>query len=759
MNELGYNAWRLVSLSPLSPTVLGLLGLALAVGVALAGRGLRRERDGWRRATLVALRALAALCVLFMLLEPGVRLLQTTRVKTRLALLVDRSASMSFPAGPTGPTRAEAVTKYFAAALEGWKALSDRFIVEPALFDREATSVDLPRLAQPLDPKGPRTDLLAAIRTAVEGGGARRLSGIVLVTDGADNAALTSGLPAEVKAELKGLGVPISSLVVGEAGLKDIAVEKVSVDDFAFVRNTAAVEAEIFAKGFAGQQVPVVLKREGKVVATEEVMLEPGTERYPVKFTFMPDEIGQFVYTVSVPVLEGEAITSNNTRSFVLKVIRDRMRVMLVVGRPSWDERFVRALLKQDPNVDLVSFFILRTNLNNVHARDDELSLIPFPAQEIFDEQLHTFDVVVFLNFAHKDRSYHMDQYLPGMADYVRSGGAFIMVGGENSFGDGHYEETALAEVLPVEFDATPAAAEPFKARLTPEGARHPVTQVLPGLEANAGVFAHLPPLPGMNVTRARAGAQVLIDNPSLMVDGKGAPVLALGEFGSGRSMALTVDGLWSWTLPAAAGGTPARVYDRIWSQALRWLVRDPDLTTLRIVADHPSVEPGEPEGAVVTLRKADYGPAAGAKVQVELVQVDEGKTVLRQEVTTTADGTAHVDLGTLPPGPYKVVARVHKDGEPDSEASDAIAVRAQGPERSDASAHTALLQEIADATGGVVKALPTSGVPDLPLTEPEVVEVGARKDRPLWDNAWPLVALVLTLGVEWALRRRWGHL
>ena len=101
--------------------------------------------------------------------------------------------------------------------------------------------------------------------------------------------------------------------------------------------------------------MPVVLQREGLTVAA------PGrctsirtTSARRCSFTFTPDQTGRFVYTVGAPVFPGEAVTENNTRSFVLKVIRDRVRVLLVVGRPSWDERFLRGLLKQDPNVDLV---------------------------------------------------------------------------------------------------------------------------------------------------------------------------------------------------------------------------------------------------------------------------------------------------------------------------------------------------------------------------------------------------------------------
>ncbi|HEX4620586.1 MAG TPA: theronine dehydrogenase, partial [Myxococcaceae bacterium] len=97
MDATPYNAWKLVSLSPLPGLALALLGVAVGVGIALAGWGVLREPVLARRAVLWTLRILAGVAALFFLLEPGFRHLQVARVKSRLALLVDRSASMSFP--------------------------------------------------------------------------------------------------------------------------------------------------------------------------------------------------------------------------------------------------------------------------------------------------------------------------------------------------------------------------------------------------------------------------------------------------------------------------------------------------------------------------------------------------------------------------------------------------------------------------------------------------------------------------------------
>ena len=121
-------------------------------------------------------------------------------------------------------------------------------------------------------------------------------------------------------------------------------------------------------------------------------------------------------------MLAGEALASNNQQSFTLKVIRDRVRVLHLAGRPSWDERFLRSMLRRDPNVDLVSFFILRTETDEQPWNRDELSLIPFPTYEIFEEQLHSFDLVIFQNFNYAP--YGVEPFLPNVRDYVEEGGA-----------------------------------------------------------------------------------------------------------------------------------------------------------------------------------------------------------------------------------------------------------------------------------------------------------------------------------------------
>lgn len=769
--ETTYNSWRVISLSPLPHWGLWILGLVLLGALGWTARSVWRERRLGRRAVLIALRAGSALVLLGLLLEPGLQRLQTARIKSRFVILIDRSRSMGLPAdsspdrSPVGAgathSRADAVASFATQSREALAELGRRFQLEVVGFAAESEPLDLGRLAT-APPSGSHTDLLGALKAAAAGSGQNRpLAGVLLISDGADNAQMAHGIGSGEEAQLRALGAPVNTLLVGEAGLKDLAVAALQVDDFAFVRNPLSVEVTLSSQGFGRERVPVTLTRAGRVVAAQTVTLdEAGTAK--ARLTFTPDQTGEFVYTASVPVFPGEATADNNRRAFVLKVIRDRVRVLLVCGHPSWDERFLRGLLRQDPNVDLVSFFILRDPHDEPHAREEELSLIPFPTEEIFRTQLHSFDLVILQDFAYRPfvsglSALHIETYFPDMKRYVQEGGALLMIGGENSFGEGQYDQTELADVLPVTGVGLAPPEDPFHVQLTAEGRQHPVTQLAESGELSARLWSALPAVPGLNLVKAKPGARVLLSHPLLSVAGANAPVLVVADEGRGRSMALMIDGAWRWSFEAAGQGLGNRYYERFFTNAVRWLVRDPDLTPVKLSTPQRAVEPGHPAQFDVRAREADYGPAAGAELTLSILDAESEKPVTELHATASREGTARLEVPDLPAGAYRATVLARANGVELGRAEQALAVRASGPETEDPLPHPELLRRLSEVTGGRASLL-TDGFPKLEtVRESEEVEIGRRKEEPLWDRPLPLGVLALLLGAEWLLRRRWG--
>src|SRR3990167_4119504 len=142
---------------------------------------------------------------------------------------------------------------------------------------------------------------------------------------------------------------------------------------------------------------------------------------------------------------------------------------------------------------------------------ETQLSLIPFPIDEIFLEELKNFDVLIFDNFSH--RSYFNIVYLEKVRDFVREGGGLAMLGGTRSFESGGYAESPLTEVLPVEMEGKGGyeTDTQLRAALTPAGKAHPITRLLSDPGANEEAWKKLPPLTTLNrVGRAKGETLVL---------------------------------------------------------------------------------------------------------------------------------------------------------------------------------------------------------------------------------------------------------
>lgn len=753
MFDTSYNDWALVSLSPLPPSAKVLLSAVVLAAAVLVLWSYRQARG---RVALMTLRVAGALLILGLVLEPAVQLRVVRRVRNRLPIVIDRSASMALP-DVQGRTRYDELAAAWHAESPALAGLGETHAVE--LFDLEGALAD-PGAAGP--PAGRRTDLLAALENAREAGSGKALSGFVLISDGADNVAVEAGaltgLSTQARERLGRLGAPVNTVAVaGASAYRDVAVIGLTADEFAFVHNTLEIDVDIAASGIEPMTLPVTLRRENEVIATQEVALR-ANETSHVTFKMKPDKIGEFLYSLSIAEVSGESLIANNTRTFALQVIRDKIRVLQVAGRPSWDERFLRQHLKEDPNIDLISFFILRTPTDAPAADERELSLIPFPTQKLFTTELASFDVVILQDFDY--RPYNMAPYLANIRDAVQHGLGFVMIGGEQSFAAGGYAGTALEDVIALRLDDGALRDDVVTPTPTAAGKVHPVTDLARGTHSNLDVWSGLPRWQTVNVTPGlMPGASALVTHPQLRDrSGQPLPVIAVRELGQGRSLAIATDSLWRWRFNAAPdAGSAEHAYHRFWSNALHWLVRDPQHGRVQVLPGKRRVEPGEAATLSFTVRGPDYQPVPLAKLHVVINEASAG--VVRSEELVTGDhGGAELRLADLDAGAYRVTAEARDASGSLGEGGAVFLVDARAPELSRPAPRPDLMRAIAEATGGATLTLDEGFSRRLRLHEPQAVEVDRRRNVELWDNAWALAAAVLLLASEWALRRRRGY-
>jgi uncharacterized membrane protein len=667
----------------------------------------------------------------------------------RIVVLVDGSRSMG--------------------VLEGGAARSD---VVPGLLDAIRADVgehEVYRFGDELEVGAPDafdlpgTDLGGALDALSERMAGERLAAVVVVTDGIDRGLLRRSFENDPQAGAPDVPGPLSVYQVGERrSVVDLSVRAIDAGGYAFIRAPFTITADLLGVGFAGRTVTATLSRDGGTVTSKEVTLDAdGKGR--VAFEVVPEDAGRFAYAVTVPSYEGDAVPANDTMPVVVTVVRDRVRVLQVAGAPSWDVKFLRRFLKDDPSVQLVSFFILRTEEDlNAQYGERELSLIQFPYERLFSEDLSTFDVVIFQNFDYEPyfRSAwgNGGDLLDNVRRYVDDGGAFVMVGGDRSFQLGKYGGTPIAELLPVELGTGKEVPDlrAFAPRLTPEGARHPVTRLVPDGAENETWWGRLRALDGTNLPlRARPDAAVLLTHPTLTdADGAPLPVLSVREVGAGRTMALTVDTSWRWSLSEAAVGRGNQAYLRFWKNALRWLMKDAAVSRVTVETPRENYAVGEEVRVVVRARDPGFAPLAGARV---VATVDNEGRETSLEGRTSADGDLALVVPADHPGTHRVraVVTAGEQGAEVGSAETVFAVTTRDPEMDEIAPDEAFLQWLASGTGGRWHP-PGERGPVLrdPSAERTVLE---RAETPLWRA--PLLGLIVATlaGAAWIVRRRSG--
>ncbi len=146
------------------------------------------------------------------------------------------------------------------------------------------------------------------------------------------------------------------------------------------------------------------------------------------------------------------------------------------------------------------------------------------------------------------------------LAEWVRRGGALLMVGGYLSFtgyqAKANYRNTPLAAVLPVELEVGDDREE------TPEGAH--VTLTPDGRTALPGVDPDWPPILGFQRLRAKPGSRVL----ATVGD---HPVVVIGDVGEGRGAAVATDLGPHWLSQEFMSWNG---YPVLWNQLVHQLVR-----------------------------------------------------------------------------------------------------------------------------------------------------------------------------------------
>ena len=241
--------------------------------------------------------------------------------------------------------------------------------------------------------------------------------------------------------------------------------------------------------------------------------------------------------------------------------VRDKLKVLLVSGEPHQGERMWRNILKSDANVDLVHFTILRPPEKQDGTPINELALIAFPTSELFGPKIKDFDLIIFDRFS--NQSILPYAYFENIARYVREGGALLIATGPDYSSQDGLWFSPLGAISPAR-PTGQITETPFRASITADGDKHPVTRGLPGAEATPPKWS-----PWFRQVDA-----TVVKGTEVMAGAGTNPLLVLSHEDKGRVALMLSDQMWLWARGYENGGPYLDLFRRL----AHWLMKEPDL-------------------------------------------------------------------------------------------------------------------------------------------------------------------------------------
>ncbi len=682
------------------------------------------------RYLLGALRGFALTLIILALCEPLFRLTHVSTAKPVVAVLVDNSLSMTLT--DDSGNREEILRSMLSGrALRGESpnAQFELFTFSPSLHKLGKDSLRL---------TGTTTDIASAFHS-LKGSALPELQAVLVLSDGNYN----SGENPLYEAEK--FGVPIFTVGIGDSlDQKDIVIQRLSTNSIAYVQSKVPLDATVRISGFENQKLAVRLLEDGKQIDLQYVDLPPSTSghvgEYPVHFSFIPTESGVRKYTVSIPPQAGEVTGKNNTKSVLVKILKNKMRVVVVAGGPSADVAAIMQALRADPNIES---FLAVQQPNGLYSNR--------PLSDI--AALSSADCLILVDLPTETTTGSALQTISNLA-LTRELPVMFVAGRTLNF----QKLRQLSSFLPFQTVSDKMDEQLAFPNIAPEQANHILVRV-----NDNGLFdwSKLPPIYTSLGSFAAKAEAVVLATTKIQGFSINSPLLVERTAAGEKSFAVLGYGLARWRLLAGASRETETLFDPWLSNIVRWLTTRDESQHVRIDPVKEIFSQGEPIEFFGQAYDANYRPVEDAEMRVE-ISSSASKQRFETILHPLENGRYEGQIEALPEGDYAFAAAASSGETQLGKSEGRFSVGEQSIEFLDTKMNKPLLEQIAAASGGEFA---NSGqfddlmktIESRPFMKPE--NVTTTSEFELWNLPLLLSVIVALLGTEWFIRKRSGML
>ncbi len=721
-----------------------------------------------QRKTLLVLRGIVIALALLALLRPGIVSKISQQQTAVLAVLLDFSRSMRLPHLSTGPSRWDSMRNMIDAN----QALFDEIArqnIEVRFYGFGSSLMPLNESAEVIDwpqnATAAETDLGSSIYSIIDSVRDQRLIGIVVASDGVQNAPDPEIELSQAAKFMSDSQTPLFAVPFGQPAeneqFADIALSNMADQYTVWVKNDLVVNATVEARGFANREIPIQLivideKGNQKLVDTIRQKITKQSQTQTVELKYTPSEAGQFRLLVRAQPQEAEVSPRNNELPAFLTVNEGGLRVLYLYGSLNWEQAYLKRSLGAYQDIQLDMYYVDARSLASTGRPLNLQHLFGDPQYDVFI--LHDVDARAIFQPDFQEENLNL------LADaVVNQGKGFLMIGGFHSFGAGLFHSTPLKDVLPIEMefwerqDFEPAKISkdlhinrPLSLRVA---TRHFITR-LGGPDENAAIWQQLPPLGGANnFVNVKDTAGILLESTD------GDPILVATQVG-GRVLAFAGDQTYKWWTHGFKNH-----HKQFWRQVILWLAFKDASEDEDISIDLPQrrYQPNSQVKFTVNARTQTQNEIRDIQLSGKLITPDGSESAIS---ISPGQNPSQIDRALInEPGIYAIEVEGRRGNDLIATAKREFAVFDNDKEQATPGADPDQLNRLVERTtqwGGKMVEPPefddllrefAEYSPKMKIDVPLKWQLG---DTP-YDALTYVLVFVGLITTEWYLRKKWG--
>jgi uncharacterized membrane protein len=654
----------------------------------------------WRIA-LIALRCALVAVIVFCVMRPVIVVPSVIPHSSYVAVMMDDSSSMKLP-DEASSTRLDVLKNLMSANSDFYTALSDKFKLRPYKFAATAERV---QNAAEVSGSGEETNLTSAIDQAMRESAGMPMSGVIVITDGANNSGASdedrSNNLSTTLGNLRSRGLPVFAIGIGPDKLEN-DVELVRAGAPRRTLSGSPVTAELLVRSDGSRRsVTVDLAEDNRLLRSQEIPI-PGDATTVARVTFTPSSPGLHRYKLTARPSDDDPVPDNNSQELVVDVVDRKPRILYIEGEPRWEYAKLRESLAEEKNIVLVS--VLRSADGKFYRQGienaDEL-VNGFPKSE---EELFKYDALIIGSV---EATFFTFDQLKAVEQFVfRRGGALLALGGSKSFNTGGYGNTPLADLLPIYLNGAKeisAESQTYKAAPADRGRDHPAARLLDVPDANAKAWEKMPAISVPEViTETKPGASVILEARNTKEKNRVVPLLVEERYGRGKTLVLLASDTWRWRMMLESKD---KSFETFWRNLMRYAVES------------------APNAVEASTERSFYGTSELVRIRAEVTDekfIKISDATVSARVTTPSGATHDIQMTQTVEGGFEGYAasfhptedglhRVEvtarragsKQGVALAPAQTSFVVGALNRESREAAQNRDLLKRIASETGG----------------------------------------------------------